>query len=153
MVTIVLWNREPIYQSPAVKYFSLNWDGGLTRADFSIDVDPNFATINIFKGYYIEKIILNGTEVSFTGDRNDVVAFDGKPYLRKGQNIIEIHHNGILPFGIPIQTAGCYAYLVLESSTGSVGGEIVIPPSDGFSGIPIWVWVVLALILVVVLIR
>jgi hypothetical protein len=153
MVTIVLWNREPIYQSPAVKYFSLNWDGDLTRADFSIDVDPNFATIDIFKGYYIEKIILNGTEVSFTGDRNDVVTFDGKPYLRKGQNIIEIHHNGILPFGIPIQTAGCYAYLVLESTTGSAGGQVILPPTDWFSAIPWWVWVVLVLVLVVVLLR
>jgi hypothetical protein len=153
MVTLVLWNHEPIYQSPAVKYFTVNWDGELTRADFSIDVDPNFATIDIFKGYYIEKIVLNGTEVSFVGDRNDVVVFDGKPFLRKGQNIIEIHHNGILPFGIPIQTAGCYAYVVVESATGSVSGEVILPPTDWLSAIPAWVWVVLVLVLVVVLIR
>jgi hypothetical protein len=153
VVTIVLWNREPIYQSPAVKYFSLNWDGELTRADFSIDVDPNFATLPIGQSYYIEKIVLNGTQVFFTGDRNDVVTFDGKPYLRKGQNIIEIHHNGRLPFGLPIQTAGCYAYLVLESSTGSAGGEVILPPTDWFSAIPLWVWVVLILVLVVVIIK
>jgi hypothetical protein len=153
LVTIVLWNREPIYQSPAVKYFSLNWEGELTRADFSIDVDPNFPTIDIFKRYYIEKIVLNGTQVSFVGDPNDVVVFDGKPYLRKGQNVIEIHHNGRLPFGIPIQTAGCYAYVVVESATGNVGGEVIHPPTDGFSAIPSWVLVVLVLVLVVVLIR
>jgi hypothetical protein len=153
LVTIVLWNREPIYQSPAVKYFSVNWEGELTRADFSIDVDPNFYSIDILKRYYIEKIILNGTEVSFVGDRNDVVTFDGKPYLRKGYNVIELHHNGRLPFGIPIQTAGCYGYVVVESSRGNVGGEIILPPSDGWSNIPLWVWVVLVLILVVVLIR
>jgi hypothetical protein len=91
--------------------------------------------------------------VSFVGDRNDVVSFDGKRYLRKGQNIIEIHHNGRLPFGLPMQTAGCYGYVVLESSAGSVGGQIVLPSTDGLSSVPWWVWLVVGLIFLVVIAR
>jgi hypothetical protein len=150
---ITLWSREPIYESPARKTFNVNWDGDLVRADVTIDVDPNFALVLPFtRATYIRKIVLNGTEVNWVGDPNDVVTFDARPYLRKGANYIEIHHNW--PSVPGIQTAGVYAYVVIES-TGPVGGNVA--PSDGggisipISGIPDWVWI-FGLILLIILV-
>jgi hypothetical protein len=148
--TIILWNHEPVYESPARKSFTVNWEGELVRADASFDFDPNFWLLP-FGAVYLNKIVINGTEVSWVGDPNDVVTFDARPYLRRGTNYIEIYHNAREPFGIPlgIQTAGLYAYIVVES-TGSVGGEVA--PSDGGLAIPSWVWTVLIILVVLVLI-
>ena len=110
--TIVLWNREAVYESPARKSFSVNWDGQLSRADLSVDVDPNF--LLLFGKPYLDKIVVNGTEIVFQGDRNDVVSADLRMVLRKGINLIELYHNALPFWGI--QTAGVYAYLVVESS-------------------------------------
>jgi len=156
--TIILWNREPIYESPAKKTFSVNWEGDLIRADVTIDVDPNFALVLPFTGAtYISKIVLNGTEVSWVGDPNNIVTFDAKPYLRKGANYIEIYHNWLSVPGI--QTAGVYAYITVESS-GPVGGNVAPPSSEGgisipgFPEIPGWVWIIgLVLLLILVIAR
>jgi len=145
--TIVLWNHEPIYESPARKTFSVNWEGNLVRADISIDVDPNWA-VSFGARNYVQKIVINGTEVSFIGDPNDVMSIDARPYLRRGSNIIEIYHNFVSIWGI--QTAGCYAYITVESS-GSVGGEIVQPPSGG-GGFDINMFLMLLVVFVVLMV-
>jgi hypothetical protein len=149
--TIVLWNHEPIYQSPASKTFSVMWEGELVRANVSIDVDPNWATAPIGTTKYVDRIVMNGTTVNWYGDANDVIVFDAKPYIRKGLNIIEIYHNFRIPFGIiPIQTAGCYAFIVLES-IGTASGNVV--EGGGLGGIlgNMW-WVILVVVLVLFLV-
>ena len=150
--TIVLWGHEPIYESPARKEFSVNWEGDLIRADVTIDVDPNPFNA-IFPYQYVKRIVMNGTDVSWQGDPNDIITFDARPYLRKGANVIEIHHD-IVPLLPGLQTAGVYAYITIES-TGSVGGNVA--PSDGgggeisLAGIPSWVWII-GLILLILLV-
>ena len=156
--TVILWNHEPVYESPARRTFSVNWEGELIRADLSVDVDPNFFLLG-FGGRYINKIIVNGTEVTWVGDPNNVVSADLKPVLRKGANYIEIHHNA---FALPgIQTAGAYAYLVVESS-GPVGGQIIPPagqgggveiPIPGLEGAQGWIVLIAVIILLLVILR
>ena len=157
--TIVLWNHEPVYESPARRTFSVNWEGELIRADVTIDVDPNPIYMLGVRGY-VNRIVFNGTEVNWIGDPNNVITFDARPYLRKGANLIEIHHNIQLVFP-GVQTAGAYAYLVVESS-GPVGGEIAPPPSSGggieipipgFGGIPDWVVLIAIILLLLVILR
>ena len=130
MVTIVLWNHEPVYESPARREFFVNWEGELVRADATFDFDPNFWFLPVGTPY-LDKIVMNGTQVDWVGDRNNVVIFDAKPYLRKGANYIEVYHNAR---GVPgFQTAGLYAYLVVEA-TGPVGGEIRPPTAFEIPG-------------------
>lgn len=149
-LTLVIWNHEPVFESPARRNFNLNWSGNLIRADFTIDVDPNFWVLPLDKQFFIEKILLNGVEVTFTGDRNNVVTFNGKDIVRKGANYIEIYHNARPILGI--QAAGVFAYVVLEAE--SVGGEIVFPPpSDGGLNVSLIILLALILIMLVVLVR
>ena len=155
--TIILWNREPVYESPAKKTFSVNWEGDLIRADVSIDVDPN--PFNAILPYqFVKRIVINGTEVPWSGDPNDIISADARPYLRKGANVLEIHHDVIPLPGIP--TAWVYAYITIESS-GPVGGNVA-PPSGSGGGISIpgipeipgWVWIIgLVLLLILVIAR
>jgi hypothetical protein len=150
---ITLWSREPIYESPAKKSFYVNWEGDLIRADVSIDVDPN--PFNAILPYsFVKKILINGTEVPWSGDPNDVISVDARPYLRKGANVLEIHHDVIPWPGIP--TAWVYAYIMIES-TGPVGGESAPPSGDGIpipiSGIPSWIWILGLILLILVILR
>jgi hypothetical protein len=130
VVTVVLWNHEPVYESPARREFFINWEGELLRADVTLDFDPNFWFLPVGTPY-LDKIIMNGTQVNWVGDPNHVVIFDAKPYLRKGANYIEVYHNAR---GVPgFQTAGLYAYVVVEA-TGPVGGEIRPPTAFEIPG-------------------
>lgn len=148
MVTLIIWNHEPYYESPARRTFSLNWNGELTRADLTIDVDPYLPGIG---GGCVNRIVLNGTDVPFTGSRCDVMIADVKQYLRKGENIIEIYHNANPIPGI--QSGGLYAYLVIEA-TGGAGGEIQ-PPGGGdlIPGIPTWILALGLILLLILLVR
>lgn len=116
--TIILWDHEPYYGSPAIRQFSVNWDGSLIRADLSVDVDPYLPAI---RGGCVSRIVVNGTDVMFTGDPCNIMSADLRSVLRKGANIIEIYHNANPIPGI--QSGGLYAYLVVEA-TGSVGGGV-----------------------------
>ena len=118
--TIILWNHEPYYGSPARKEFSLNWEGELLRADLTLDVDPYSPGWPIFGGC-VNRIVVNGTDVQFTGDPCNVMTADLRPYLRKGANVIEFYHNANPIPGI--QSGGAYGYIVIEA-TGQAGGEV-----------------------------
>ena len=37
IATIILWDHEAVYESPARKTFNVNWDGELIRADFTFN--------------------------------------------------------------------------------------------------------------------
>lgn len=146
VLTIVLWNHEPYFESPARKTFTVNWDGDLLRADLSIDVDP-YAPF--FGGGCVNKIVVNGTEINFVGDRCNLMSANLKNVLRRGNNVIEIHHNANPLPGI--QSGGIYAYLVVESS-GQVGGDVSPPVNGGSGGLDMNLVLAIVLMVVVLLV-
>lgn len=149
--TIVLWNHEPYYGSPASRSFSVNWDGELIRADLTVDVDPYAPGWPLFGGC-VNRIVVNGTEVSFVGDKCNVMTADLKTIIRKGGNVIEIYHNANPIPGI--QSGGIYGYLVVES-VGQVSGDVSPPTHDrgGSDVMVLMVLIVLVLLMVLVLLR
>lgn len=147
--TIILWNHEPYYGSPAYRYFSVNWEGELRRADLTIDVDPYLPA---FGGGCVNRIVVNGTDVNFVGVGCDLMTADLRQVLRKGVNVIEIYHNANPIPGV--QSGGMYAYVVVEA-VGQVGGELREGGGNGMSQIS-WTLIVagvLFLVLLVVLLR
>lgn len=142
--TLILWNHEPYYESPARKTFNVMWDGQLLRADLSVDVDPAAQGIGIG---CVNRITVNGTDVNFIGDRCNIMTADLRSVLRQGSNVIEIYHNANPIPGI--QSGGMYVTLTIESS-GQVGGN-VNPPENGDGGQANLMLVLAVLLIVVVL--
>ena len=114
--TIVIWNHEPYYESPAHKPFFVTWSGDLVEATLTLDVDPWAPPI----GGCVYAIVLNGNRVSFTGDGCDVMTADVKPFLRNGENEIYFY------FSYPntwFSSGKAYCTLYVKATGDVYGGQ------------------------------
>lgn len=125
--TLILWNHEAYYESPARRSFNVSWTGNLTYAHLSIDVDPYLPGIG---GGCVTRVLLNGNEINVVGDKCNIMTADVRNVLRNGANYIEIYHNANPIPGI--QSGGMYVTLTFQADGGESGDVVPNPPSGGF---------------------
>ena len=118
---VPLWRHEPYYSSPARKTVEINWTGELRSAVLSLDVDP---CLPPWQGC-IDRLVVNGVDVDFTGDRCDKISADVMPYLRQGFNTVEFYFNPNPMAAIGIQSGGAYGYITVDAT-----GEISAKPPE-----------------------
>jgi len=109
--TVVIWDHEPYYGSPAYKDVVISWIGNLYEARFTLDVDP--AQPPIYG--CVDRFTVNDVECSFTGDRCNVIEVDIPTHLLKNNelNRFSFYFN---PVPIPgIQSGGAYGRLTITA--------------------------------------